>query len=318
MKKWLPVTALAGWLLLISCVPAVPQETAQSDPVQPYVDANRSRATAQAAAETAEYYSGLLTATVQAQQATATERAWVVQQTQVAAQITATARAWEATVAADSAQSTATAAATQTMQALMVQATAQAVQATSTANAANGQAYATAMAGEAERVRQAVERDRQTNTLKALAPWIGLALVFPLSLWLLYQRGRLVTIPRDARGDAPLMLDVVEGVVTDVDRSLHPQSGMRRADLASLPKPPLALQAGVTERDQMLDLATRPGGDERRKETARQIAAQNAALPQGETGGVTIVPPQSVQPRLGDVIAPMMLEAVDGEIKEEE
>lgn len=306
--------AVLSLLALASCLPqeASVWGTPTWDPLRPYLDASSSRGTAQAAAATADYYSALLTATPLAQQATATERAWVVRQTQVAAEITSTARSAEWTATADSVQATSTAAATQTAQSIELALTANAATTTASANEANRLVYTAAMEAEVERVQQAVERDRQTNTLKALAPWAALALVFPVTLFLLYQRGRVMVVRRDERGDAPLLADVVDGVVSDPDRQFHPQGGLRRGDLKLLDAPTPALQAGVTERDQMLDLATRPGsGDgERRRDAGRRMA--DAERP----AAVTVVPPDEMAARLQDVLPPLMLETIEGEVED--
>lgn len=294
-----------------------PFATQTPDPAQLYADAGSSQSTAQAANLTAQFFSGKLTATVEAQQAAVTERAWNLEQTQAAANITSTARAWELTVAADIAQSTATAAEIQTQQAVSLFSTLDAAQATATANFANAQTYATAMAGEAERVQNAVERDRITNLFKAVIPPMMLTLTFAVTLYLLYYHGRIRIVPRDVHGDASLLADVIDGTIADPDRNFHPQGGFRREDVEALSTPTPLLQAQVTERDQMVDLATR--GSRERSVAPVQRGMGSLPAQADRKSFVTIVPPQTVQSRLQDIMTPMMLEAVEveGEILEE-
>jgi hypothetical protein len=194
-------------------------------------------------------------------------------------------------------------------------ATQSALRATEQANYANAIAYATAQAGEAESVRLAVEREQMTNLVKAFTPPALLFVTFVVAIFLLYQHGRVRVIRRDEREDAPLVLDVIEGVMTDADRSFYAQSGTRREDLKKLPTPPLALQAGVTERDQMVDLATRPG-DGRTTERRREVSLPAAQTPPLARPQVELLPPDKATV-IGDVIPALMMDAVEGEIKED-
>jgi hypothetical protein len=292
--------------------------TGTPDPLEIFVGANSSQRTAQAAQATADYFGQQITATVMARDALATERAFNLQSTQIAANITVTAQSAEATMTADSINATSTAAYTQTAVALQVAGTQMALTTTAEANEANAKAYAVAMDGEAQRVKNAIERDRMTNTLKAFMPLVMLAAAFGVFLVLAYHRGRIIIVQRDERGDAKLIGDVVDGIVSDPDRQANGMSGLRRRDLELLPPPSAERQAEVTERDQMVDLATRPGGDdgERRRQAARQMteARPKAALPESV---ITIVEPEQVSAVVQDVMPPLLMDATEGEIKKD-
>jgi len=308
MKR--PLTVLL-WLTLSACATA---GTPTPDPLAIFVGADSSLKTAQAAQATADYFGQQLTATLQARRALATERAWSIQETQAALQITATARAWEATAAAERAMATSTAAAAQTAQALSVAATQSALSATAEANVANARAYATAMAAQAESVNLAMERGRMTNAWKAVLPWTAAAVTFSLAIFLLYHRGKILIVPKDERGDARLIGNVVDGTVLDPDKQFHPLGGLLRCDL--LLPPGAEQQAAVTGRDQLVDLATRPGGDdgERRRLAARQITDGHPKATR--PASVTIVAPEQIRPVVQDVVPPMLMDAVEGEAYE--
>lgn len=320
MKNWLPVLLSFVVIGLIGCgIPATEQPIIAAptrDPLEIYVGAHSNQATAQAAQATAEYFQQMITATVAAQQATATERAWLVQQTQVAAQTTATAQVWAATATADSIRSTSTASVSQTAQAVSIEATRIALDATASANQADARAYATAMAAQAESVQLALERDRKTNTFRAVLPWAGLVAAFVLLLYLTYYRGRILIIPKDERGDAKLIGDIVDGTVTDPDRMFHPQGGLRRGDLHLLKPPSAEQQAEITARDQLVDLASRPSGGGERQRLAAGMSVRSAALP-APAPKVEVVSPEKVQPVVQDVMPPLLMDAVEGEVSDE-
>jgi len=312
MKRSLPLYLLLP-LLLAACAAqppsgAVPLATPSQTP-----DPVLFHAGAESANMTAQYYNSKMTATAEAQQSAATARAWDVQAMQAAADITSTARAWELTVAADMAISTATAAAQQTAQAMEIAMTQDAASITATANYANARTYSTAMASEAQSAQNAVERDEMTNILQAFLPFVLLAVSAWVGFKLLYHRGRTIVVHRDPRGDAPLLGDLIEGVVFDPDRNFHPAGSYRSAK--ALPAPSAAQQAAVTERDQLLDLATRGSGAP--KGRASLPGQTPAPASEENKTAIKVLPPQDVQARLQDVIPTMMLDAVvDGEIVE--
>jgi len=302
-------------LVLVGCAtpPSVSPLVIQTpDPLQVFVDANSSQATAVSAAATAKYYSGQLTATVEAQHATATERAWLMQATQQAAEITSTARVWEATVTADSLSATSAAAQAATAQSIQGTATQQVWNTTATANEASSQAYATAMAGEAISVELAVQRERMTNKVKAVVPWVFLVAVFVVSLALAIRWSRVRPVLRDARGDAPLL--VIDGKVYDADRNPYPLLDLsnKKPEIPALVSP--ELQGPTTAHDQMIDLATRGALDapsnDRRKSAAKQMATQNiSSLPT-----VKVLPPEQVKPLLKDVLPGIVRDAIEADV----
>jgi len=311
-RKTLPLL-LVLWLAACSpSVPYSPPSLQTRDPVQTFVDANSSQATAVAAVSTAEYYSSQLTATIEAQHTTATERAWLVQATQQAAQITSTARAWEATTTADSIAATSTAAGTATAQAVQGTATQRAWDVTATADEASARTYATSMAGEAISVDLAVQRERMMNKVQAAVPWVALVSTLAALLILAIRWSGVRPIQRDARGDAPLL--VMNGKVYDADRNPYPlmDASGKKPQIPALVSP--ELQAPTTARDQMIDLATRGALDApvktQRKALARQMAEQTLpALPQ-----VTILPPEQAGPLLKDVLPGIVRDAIEADV----
>jgi hypothetical protein len=287
---------------------------ATANPAQVFVDAGSSRATAQAAAETAQYYDNLLTATAVSIQATATERAWQAAAAADSAHATATTRAWEVTVTAAVEQTAASD--NRTATALAWTPT---PNYTSTVEWAAARTYATAQAGEAESVRLAIEREQMTNQVKAFTPLALLFVTFVVAIFLMYQHGRVRVIRRDERGDAPLVLDVIDGVAVDQDRNPYAQGGLRREDLEKLPTPPLALQAGVTERDQMVDLATRGNGS-RTGQTSQLMQPTNFQQQQEQRqiapAQVQILPPEQARPLLGNVVDGIVRDAIEADLSE--
>lgn len=284
------------------------------DPILLFAQADSSRSTADAAAATANFYGNQLTATVQ-------QHAWNQTATWSSAYLTATQQSWSAAATAQSDQATSTAQAQMSATSFAQAATQSALDATATALWANGRAHATAMAGQAESVQMAVERERMTNQVKAAAPWVVSLLVLALALAVVWRRTRIRVIPTGQPGDKPLLLDLVDGVVTDPDLSNNPQAGTRRADLRVLPAPSPEVQAQVKSRDQAVDLATRgialPAGTTqhpRRKIAAEMMSA--AQLPIQTS--VTILPADRAAALVGDVIPAIVRDVTGMNLAEEE
>jgi len=294
---------LLSILLLTACVPSVQEPLAvhTSNPVQAFVDANASQATAQAAVATAQFYTGQLTATVEAQHAIATERAWLVQSTQQAAEIASTARAWEATTTADSLASANQSTATQ-----------HALNITATTDAASASTYATAMAGEAISVELAIQRQRMMNKMWAVTPWAVLLATLVFLIFLVLRWIQVRPIQRDPRGDAPLL--IIGGKVYDADRNPYPllDISSKSPQIPALTSP--ELQEVTTARDQMIDLATRGALDspdpERRKSAARQLTDQS--LP--ALSKVDILPPEQASPWIKDVLPGIVKDAIEADV----
>jgi hypothetical protein len=227
------------------------------DPIQAYVDANSSQETAVAAIATADYFSNQLTATVEARNQTATQQVVYLQSTQQAVQIQSTERAWNATSTADSIQSTTVAESTASAVAQQAIWTQRAMDITATADVASVQAFATKQYSIARTEELSLERKELMNNVVAITPWSMLVTTFVFLAIFFKRWTRVRIIQRDARGDAPLLLDVMDGVAYDADR--HPTStgGLQREDIKLLPQFSASDHTQTTARDQMVDIATR-------------------------------------------------------------
>jgi len=264
--------ALAVLLALSACADSHTAHSAA--PIPPAVTSTALRPTVEQAQvelylhgvqaeETLAAVRALQTATAVAGRATATAMAWQATATAQAIQATATARAWEATATAQAVQATATAraaSATATMDAILGSQAATATRAawemTATPAAAAVAAVATARAAQAEQARLEAERARLVYPVQAYGPWVVLAVVLALVAWggyLLIRAGeaRLRAIPRDARGDAPIII-TPRWKVVEVDRMFYSVLDPENPLL-----PPPEQQEGVTARDQAVDLVTR-------------------------------------------------------------
>jgi hypothetical protein len=172
-------------------------------------------------------------------------------------------------------------------------------------------AVATIRAEQLERERLATERQRLVYPVQAYGPWVllGLAaglMVYGGVLFVRAQETRMRTIPRDARGDAPLMVLRMNRrghIVIDADRMFGPATVI---DGEGVEMPALAdeeHQAAVTMRDQAVDLASRglPGqrqsAGRRRQAAARMVPAPPSyrVLPPDQPPPAHIISPQAVQ-----------------------
>ena len=229
----------AALLLLVGCgvdqspydTPlGTPMGTSTPDAALLYVQAGSSQSTAQAAASTAQYYGSQLTATFQ-------QHDWDATATWSSANLLATQQAWNATATAESNQATSTAVAQVAANATAAAATQVAFDVTATAAYADARTYATEMAGQAISVDLGVKRDIMTNNVKATAPWVVTALVLGLALFIAWRTSRVRIIRTGQPGDKPLLLDLKDGVITDPDLAVNPQTGTRQVDLKRLPAP---------------------------------------------------------------------------------
>jgi len=189
---------------------------------------------------------------------------------------TATARVWDATSTAASSQSTSTAAAMATSNANQATETQHAFSITSTADYAAVQAYATQQYAEAKQAELSVQRLELTNKIRALVPWAMLVVTFVVVVALVRNWSRFRVIHRDPYGDAPLLLNVVEGIAVDMDRNPSSTAGLQRHDLKQLPKFSPTTHEQVTARDQLLDMSSRTrslsGDGTTRRSIVKQIA----------------------------------------------
>ena len=319
MRRWILALVI---LFLSACAPMdsyqVQSVTITPDPLQPFLNANSSQATAVSAAATAQYFGMQLTAT--AVSAEATQEYLGMQLTTTAEAMSATAasevmlvqaeatrRAWNATATADSAQSTEVANVTATQQAQSSSATQQSLNVTATADAIKSAAFATAMHGQSESVRLAVERERLTNQARAILPITFSAITVVVVLVLLWKYMRVRPIQRDSRGDAPLL--IIDGTVYDADRNPFSVMQMLKGQPQIPMLTPPEYQAPTTARDQAIDLARGlPAGK-------AQQQVQRALLPNGQPS-FQVVPADKLPPLLtGD---PQMTQVLDAEWRQDE
>jgi len=316
-----PILVFLALVFLAACSSApVLQDvvfTDSPDPLQPYMDANASKGTAVAAVATAEYFSLQLTATVETRNQIGTQQA-------ASANALATERAWNATSTADSILATGTASAV-AQQAIWTQ---RAMDITATADSAAVQAFATEQYAQARNNELSIQRREMMNSVAAVVPWgVGVGtLVIALLVFVRWSRVRI--IQRDPRGDAPLLLNVVDGVAYDFDR--HPAStgGLQREDIKLLPKFSASDHTQTAERDQTLDLATRGFANAPRRRPAPleplrnnlpQIASSTPALASTSSAPqIQVIDVSQAKPLFHDVIPHIVRDAIEAEIIEGE
>jgi hypothetical protein len=281
------------------------------------MDASASKGTAVAAVATAEYFSMQLTATVETRNQIGTQQA-------ASANASATERAWNATSTADSIFATGTASAV-AQQAIWTQ---RAMDITATANSAAVQAFATEQYAQARSNELSIQRKEMMNSVAAVVPWgVGVG-TLAIMLLVLVRWSRVRIIQRDPRGDAPLLLNVVDGVAYDFDR--HPTStgGLQRQDIKLLPKFSASDHTQTAERDQMLDLATRgfPNAPRKRltpmeplRSNLPQLATPtSASTSTTSTPQIQVIDVAQAKPLFHDVIGHIVRDAIEAEIIEGE
>jgi hypothetical protein len=311
---------LLSVFLLTSCTTPAPMAvySRTPDPIQAYVDANSSQGTAVAAIATADYFSNQLTATVEAHNQTATQQVMDLQSTQQAIQIQSTERAWNATSTADSIQSTTVAASTASAAAQQAIWTQRAMDITATADVASVQAFATKQYSIARTEELSLERKELMNNVAAITPWAMLVITFVLLAIFFKRWTRVRIIQRDPRGDAPLLLDVIDGVAYDADRHPTSTAGLQREDIKLLPKFSASDHTQTTARDQMVDIATRGlPGTTQRKAISKQINDEkllgDRSIPKIETIDINLA-----RPLFKDVIPHIVQDSIDAEIISQE
>jgi hypothetical protein len=303
---------LLSALLLAACAAAPAQTvypTYTPDPIQAYVNANASKGTAVAAVATAEYFSMQLTATVESRNQIGTQQAMQIQ-------AQATERAWNATSTADAVIATGTASAV-AQQAIWTQ---RAMDVTATANSASVQAFATEQYAHARSNELSIQRKEMMNSVAAVVPWsVGVG-AFVVLVIVSFRWSRVRVIQRDPHGDSPLLLNVVDGVAYDFDR--HPTStgGLQRQDIKLLPKFSASDHTQTTERDQMLDLATRGFQNTARRRPAPQESVRNL-LPHAPSSAsalrIEVIDVAQAKPLFHDVIPHIVRDAIEAEIVSE-
>jgi hypothetical protein len=281
------------------------------DAVQAYVNANASQATAVAAVATAQYYTSGLTATADAHNQAATEQAFGLQATQQAENIQATERSWDATSTAGAAQATQSASDTATANAVESIWTEQAVNVTATAAQASVQAYATEQYSNARTEELSLQRKELMNNVAAVTPWAAFGISFIAVILFVFRWTKVRVIHRDERGDAPLLLNTIDGIAYDADRHPVSTAGLLRNDLKQLPQLSAENHTQTVARDQMLDLVTRLPDSPRLQEklTATLASPDPKSAPQ-----VQVIPEEQARTWLKDVMPHLLQDAIEGEI----
>ena len=315
MKTATALVALFLLAWLSACVPVTPSmlsisPIATPNLVESFVNAGSSQATAVAAVSTAQFFAGQLTATIQSQQITSTERAWSQTATLQSVELSGTQESWRATSMADIAIATATAASHARLDAWLATATQHAWNITATTDAASAQTYATKQAGESQDIQLGLERQKEINQTVAFLPIAG-GTIFSLLLVVVgFNWSRIRVIQRDAHGDAPLLINVMDGLAYDADRHPSSTAGLLGGDAKRLPQLTAEAQAATTARDQAIDLTTRSLLD-RPRSSAPRAQLRDAAFFSGELPRIQIVEPEQVQPLLGDVLPQIIQDAVE-------
>lgn len=295
MKKTLTQILIVGWLTGCSATPTY------INTVDPYTAAEQAKQTAESAQSKVEYYGSQLTATAQAP----------------VMAITSTAAAFEMEIAF----AKATADANQMTKAAEKTATAYSYtptpNATMTAVFARSNAEATQIANRVELDKMKVERQRISNTFWAIILPIfllGILLVF-IYIAVTYSRvWRVRVIHRDPRGDAPLLLDVVDGMIYDADRNPSSTGGIQREHLKLLPQFSANDHIQTAARDQMLDLATRGSLHTPRRKPFPQTPNQNSVLPISTTPAIEVIDAAQAKPLFHDVVPHIIQDAIEAEI----
>ncbi len=344
-------TAPSGRPMSTPAAPAVTstvlRPTVESAGVDLYLSEIEAHEAERAARATLQAVQAQQTATAVAVQATATQQAWNATATAEVQRAQATATAWILTIEAEQAQATATAEAqrraeeraeqaahaTATVEALRFSATATAdmviFQATATAIAADREAIDAINAEIVERERLTTERERLVYPVRAYGPWALLIAVVAMILWggwrlVRSYEMRLRAIPRDARGDAPVLVLQQGGrtQVIDVDPYLYgaavidADGDIRQPQLTADPEQ----QERIKRRDQVIDLLSRglPGGNRSRRPGPAQAGKLMGGQGLPSAGPVRVIDPQQVRPWIRDVERQALAGAVvEGEILEE-
>ncbi len=309
----LPIMVILVGMVLAACEDAT---LSSSDPNVSSVQAHA----------TLEYVQAVQTSTAQAQfaaqwqatvQAAATQdtlkAAYVAAQStsesiRAAAGATQTEQVWSATATAASSQATSTAAANATAKSWSSTATQAVWNRQATVDASSLQAMQTAQVAQAEMAQLAAERQRTIITVQAAAPWVILAVAVPLVAYLAWIWGktealRRRAIPRDHRGDAPILILDDHGRRNVIDPDLFfgavvsiPKTGQPEAPVLVTPD----LQSQVKARDQAVDLVNRGlAVQTQKRRSLPTLTPPHPALP---LANVRVVEPGEVKDWLPDVL----------------
>ena len=242
----------------------------------------------------------------------------------VAVSVAQTQQAWSVTATVNSDLTTATAAANVAQESWSATVTQAAWFSQATAETAGLQALQTAQAAQADMARLAAERQRTINQVQAAAPWVILAIVVPFVIYLAWQFGSVETlrrraIPRDPRGDAPILIldnhgrrnvidpDLFFGAAVSIGRNGRPE-----APTLAAPE----LQAAVKARDQAVDLVSR--GVPSQTQQRRSLPAPTKPPSSSELSNVRMVEPDEVKDWLLDVLPRIQRQALqEGDIPDD-
>jgi hypothetical protein len=265
---------------------ATPTETPIPQAVAFAVAVEQARATSAAMEATMQWVNGQMTATAWARDERATAQAAQATSVAFAVQTTAT---YEAFALAVTRQAAATATAyppTATAQAVEATRTQMAWAAQATSEANHRAVQATADAANAEIVRLALERERQTNLVRAWVPWMVFVLAIGLIGFLAVRWSEMRIVQRDAFGAAPV---IVRGkVVLDPERAPGAGLVVRRDDTVDI----VPGDREVTARAQQVQaIRSMPAG--------RQDVPQ--VLPGGQVPRIEVVDAEVVRDWLEDV-----------------
>jgi hypothetical protein len=220
---------------------------------------------------------------------------------------TQTQQAWIAFATSESLSAAGTAHANTTAAAWSATTTHSAWSLHATSDAAAVQAAQTSQAARAELARLAADRQRTINRIQAYAPWAILAVVVPLVAYLAWLWGqtealRRRAIPRDPRGDAPILILDQDGQRSIIDPDLFFGAALAIKPGGDLSMPGLVgadFQAQVKARDQAIDLFNRglPGHQPHQP-------GQPLLLPEpaGQPRPIRVVPPEEVKDWLSEVL----------------
>lgn len=184
-----------------------------------------------------------------------------------------------------------------------------------------------------ERDNLELERQRVMNDFNARMPGYLIVSALALAIILIFsivRRNRVGIVQRDARGDAPLIIDYVDGQTTDVDRNPNFATDKKENLFAIILKRKMGIepqlpaltaerQDRTTERDQLVDLATRgllkdesQGMKARRRFAGEQIANGQRQLPGAPM--VHIVDASQMAGILRPILPDVAQDAMDAEV----
>lgn len=238
-------------LLLTACAPATQTAYVNGQPVDPFVNAEMARRTAESAQQEADFFNSQLTATEQSRLdlaqtpiAKMTQDMAAFQMDQLHSQATTTAAVYTQQAAIT----------------ITAQSWSPTPDATQTAVFANSYAEATKIANTITLDNQRVERARTTNMIRAASAYvIGFIVLIIVTMFAVVFAKRFSFIPNpvDERGKAHPMLNVIEAVSWDIERAVNGVVVANKSFIKQLPAITADRQDKVTAQSQHVDFNTR-------------------------------------------------------------